>query len=129
MKPMLVALVPGTCDGTRRMTTMVKSRPCWKGLAAALVLCLAAAGPAADGSALAAESPAPATGPQAAQVPVLYSTDLYHPHVDFDDHYDLAQLFSQPEFDIRGIVLDINGNLQRSGQLANFGPRQGEARR
>ena len=39
-------------------------------------------------------------------VPILYSTDLHHPHVDPDDHFDLATLFALPEFDIRGIVLD-----------------------
>ncbi|MCS7239073.1 MAG: nucleoside hydrolase, partial [Thermoguttaceae bacterium] len=39
-------------------------------------------------------------------VPIVYSTDLYHPHDDPDDHFDLATLFSLPEFDIRGIILD-----------------------
>ncbi|MBN2133832.1 MAG: nucleoside hydrolase [Sedimentisphaerales bacterium] len=40
------------------------------------------------------------------KVPILYSTDLHHPHMDPDDHFDLATLFSLPEFDVRGIVLD-----------------------
>ncbi len=40
------------------------------------------------------------------EVPIIYSTDLYHPHGDPDDHFDLATLFSLGEFDIRGIVLD-----------------------
>ena len=51
-------------------------------------------------------------------VPVIYSTDLYHPHVDLDDHFDLVQLFALAELDIRGIILDINGNLGRSGRVA-----------
>jgi hypothetical protein len=46
----------------------------------------------------------------AEKVPILYSTDLYHPHADPDDHYDLATLFALAEFDIRGIILDnVNG--------------------
>ncbi len=39
-------------------------------------------------------------------IPILYSTDLYHPHADPDDHFDLATLFALPEFDIRGVILD-----------------------
>ena len=48
----------------------------------------------------------------AGSVPIIYSTDLFHPHDDPDDHFDLATLFSLPEFDIRAIVLDL-GHLQR----------------
>jgi len=40
------------------------------------------------------------------KVPILHSTDLFHPHGDPDDHYDLAYLFGIDEFDIRGILLD-----------------------
>jgi hypothetical protein len=51
------------------------------------------------------------------KVPVLYSTDLFHPHVDPDDHYDLATLFALEEFDIRGIVLDLGAmQKQRMGR-------------
>jgi Inosine-uridine preferring nucleoside hydrolase len=39
-------------------------------------------------------------------VPIIYSTDLLHPHDDPDDHFDLATLFALDEFDIRAIVLD-----------------------
>jgi len=41
-----------------------------------------------------------------ATVPIIYSTDLYHPHDDPDDHFDLATLFAIREFDIRAIVID-----------------------
>lgn len=44
---------------------------------------------------------------RARSVPVIYSTDLYHPHQDPDDHFDLATLFSIPEFDIRALVFDL----------------------
>jgi len=48
-----------------------------------------------------------------ARVPVIYSTDLLHPHDDPDDHYDLATLFSLPELDVRGIVLDLGERQQQ----------------
>lgn len=53
----------------------------------------------------------------APKVPVLYSTDLYHPHGDPDDHYDLAALFAIQRFDIRGIVIDV----RRGDDVANVG--------
>jgi hypothetical protein len=42
----------------------------------------------------------------AAPIPVIYSTDLMHPHVDPDDHFDLACLLAMPEADLRAVVLD-----------------------
>jgi hypothetical protein len=51
------------------------------------------------------------------KVPIIHSTDLFHPHADPDDHYDLACLFALDEFDIRGIVLDLGGTqAQRPGR-------------
>lgn len=47
-----------------------------------------------------------AVGHGAEPVPIIYTTDLYHPHDDPDDHFDLATLFAIPEFDIRAIVID-----------------------
>lgn len=46
-------------------------------------------------------------------IPILYSSDLYHPHGDPDDHYDLMTLFALPEFDIRGVVLDADPKGER----------------
>ena len=40
------------------------------------------------------------------KVPVIYCTDLFHPHDDPDDHFDIAVLYSLEELDIRGIILD-----------------------
>lgn len=40
------------------------------------------------------------------RIPIVHSTDLFHPHGDPDDHFDLACLFALKEFDIKGIVLD-----------------------
>ncbi|MCX5671804.1 MAG: nucleoside hydrolase [Planctomycetota bacterium] len=53
-----------------------------------------------------------AAGAEAKRVPVVYSTDLYHPHVDADDHVDLATVFALPELDVRAVLLD-NGQWQR----------------
>jgi len=51
--------------------------------------------------------------------PILYSTDLFHPHADPDDHYDLACLFAIPEFDIKGIILDLGATqAERCGRPA-----------
>ncbi len=44
---------------------------------------------------------------KAAEVPIIYTTDLYHPHQDPDDHFDIATLFALPEFKILGIVIDM----------------------
>ena len=44
--------------------------------------------------------------PAGQPVPVIYSTDLMHPHDDPDDHFDLACLYSIPEADVRAIILD-----------------------
>ncbi len=49
-----------------------------------------------------------------AKVPILYSTDLHHPHMDPDDHYDLATLFALPELDVRGIVLDCGAHQRKA---------------
>lgn len=39
-------------------------------------------------------------------VPVIYCTDLFHPHDDPDDHFDLACMYALTEFDIKAIILD-----------------------
>lgn len=49
-------------------------------------------------------------GEPPAKVPVIYSTDLYHPHVDADDHWDIATLLAIEEIDLLGVVLDNAGS-------------------
>lgn len=68
---------------------------------------------------LPAHSPGAAVETQGvARVPVLYCTDLFHPHEDPDDHFDLATLYALPEIDVRGIVLDQGERqLQRPGRI------------
>ena len=51
-------------------------------------------------------------------VPVIYCTDLFHPHDDPDDHFDLATLYAMPELDIKGVVLDQGRKqLERPGRI------------
>ncbi len=60
----------------------------------------------------------PATHAQPARIPILYSTDLLHPHDDPDDHFDLATLLALTEFDLRAIILDLGERQkQRSGRV------------
>jgi hypothetical protein len=57
-------------------------------------------------------------GEASSKIPVIYCTDLFHPHDDPDDHFDLATLYSIPEFDLRGIVLDQGDKqLLRPGKI------------
>jgi len=53
-----------------------------------------------------------------ARVPLIYSTDLLHPHDDPDDHFDLATLFCLPELDVKAILLDQGAaQAKRSGRV------------
>jgi hypothetical protein len=71
-------------------------------------------GGALCGGGLALASAATATRP----VPVIYCTDLFHPHDDPDDHFDLAALYAMPELDLKGIVLDQGRKqLERPGRI------------
>ena len=40
-------------------------------------------------------------------IPLIHITDLYHPPQDPDDQLDLATVLALPEFDLRGVVLDV----------------------
>lgn len=48
-----------------------------------------------------------ATGAKGRRIPLVHVTDLYHPPQDPDDHIDLATILALPEYDLRGVVLDI----------------------
>ena len=59
-----------------------------------------------------------AGGEDLRSVPVIYCTDLFHPHDDPDDHFDLATLYAMPELDIKGVVLDQGRKqLERPGRF------------
>lgn len=60
------------------------------------------------------------------RVPIIYSTDLYHPPTDPDDHFDTAVLFAMKEFDIRCVILDNGlGRQVEPGVKAEFKHRIG----
>lgn len=62
----------------------------------------------AAGSALPGRgSAAPAGARTDGRIPLLHITDLYHPPQDPDDHLDLATIAALPEYDLRGVVLDV----------------------
>ena len=42
-----------------------------------------------------------------ARIPVIYSTDLYHPPADPDDHYDLAILSCLEELEVKALIFDV----------------------
>jgi len=53
------------------------------------------------------------------KVPIIHSTDLFHPHGDPDDHYDLACLFAMPELDVKEVILDLGAEqAKRCGRPA-----------
>ena len=41
------------------------------------------------------------------KVPVIDCTDLYHPHQDVGDNFDIVAAYALPQIDLRAIVLDI----------------------
>jgi pyrimidine-specific ribonucleoside hydrolase len=68
-------------------------------------LVLAASASIRAGEASAAASP---NGPP---LPVIHCTDLLHPYVDPDDHFDLATLYAIQGIDLKAVILD-QGRLQ-----------------
>jgi len=52
-------------------------------------------------------------------VPVIYCSDLFHPHDDPDDHFDLACLYAIRQLDVKVIILDQGRKQQqRPGSVA-----------
>jgi hypothetical protein len=47
------------------------------------------------------------SAPPAARIPLIHTTDLYHPPQDPDDQIDLATVLTLEEYDLLGVVLDI----------------------
>jgi len=60
----------------------------------------------------------PTTAPVGERIGIIYGSDLFHPHNDPDDHFDLATLFALPGLDLRAVLLDL-GNRQKdkSGRI------------
>ncbi|MCA9426706.1 MAG: nucleoside hydrolase [Candidatus Omnitrophica bacterium] len=57
-------------------------------------------------------------------VPVIHHTDLYHPHNDPDDHWDLATLYGlmmRGNIDLKGIFIDHPLNAARESNEPTWG--------
>ncbi|GHT22574.1 hypothetical protein FACS189419_05330 [Planctomycetales bacterium] len=48
-----------------------------------------------------------ANGQETKKIPVIYSSDLFQPPDDPDDHYDVATLFMMQEFDVKAFIFDL----------------------
>lgn len=49
-----------------------------------------------------------------ARIPLIHTTDLYHPPQDPDDQLDLATIAALSAFDLKGVVLDITDRFLRA---------------
>jgi hypothetical protein len=64
------------------------------------------------------------TVPTAKRIPVIYSTDLFQPPEDPDDHYDLAILASLPELDVRAVIFDMATSRRKPEEVGLGALRQ-----
>lgn len=70
-------------------------------------------------TALASRAEGQETVPEAAVVkrrPVIDITDLYHPHQDRGDNFDLISAYSLPEVDLRAVIFDVTDRYRRPYQ-------------
>ena len=51
------------------------------------------------------------------RIPLIYSTDLFQPPDDPDDHYDLAMLFSLEEIEIKALIFDLASPRRQSSEV------------
>jgi len=51
---------------------------------------------------------ASSTNEKQQRIPMIYSTDLFHPPEDPDDHYDLAMLAGLDEIDVKAFIFDLS---------------------
>ncbi|GHT17048.1 hypothetical protein AGMMS4956_20340 [Bacteroidia bacterium] len=58
------------------------------------------------------------------QIPIIYSSDLFHPPGDIDDHYDLVVLFMMQEFDIKALIFDISTASRQPNDIGLAALRQ-----
>lgn len=61
-------------------------------------------------------------------VPVIDCTDLYHPHQDPGDNFDILTAYALPEIDLKAVVLDVTEDFRQPSALAGehpdpYGPR------
>ena len=61
----------------------------------------------------------PATAPRGKKppprtVPVIDCTDLYHPHQDVGDNFDIIAPYAMPEIDLRAVILDVTDRFRQA---------------
>ena len=56
-------------------------------------------------------------------VPLVYCSDIFHPAMDPDDHFDLAAVFRFPELDLKAVILDGHALRGERDQLTSTGGR------
>lgn len=64
----------------------------------------------------------PARAEEPARIPLIHTSDLYHPYQDLDDHFDLAAVYAIPEYDLRAIVLDNTTKFLKEGRSPGAAP-------
>jgi hypothetical protein len=55
------------------------------------------------------------------KIPVIDITDLYHPHQDVGDNFDLIAAYGLPEIDLKAVILDIT-QVFHNGKWAKLDP-------
>jgi hypothetical protein len=61
---------------------------------------------------------------EAKRIPFIYSTDLFQPPQDPDDHYDLAVLATLKEFDLKAIIFDLSTSGRKPEEIGLTALRQ-----
>lgn len=59
--------------------------------------------------------------------PVIDCTDLYHPHQDPGDNFDIITPFALPEIDLKAVILDVTDefrNTPKEKYIQHHGPRE-----
>ncbi len=51
--------------------------------------------------------------PSIKRFPIIDVTDLYHPHQDVGDNFDLIAAYSLPEVDLRAVILDAHDSFRK----------------
>lgn len=58
-------------------------------------------------------SVAVAGGEAPSRVPIIDVTDLYHPHQDCGDNWDLVAAYALPEVNLKAVILDCTGEFRK----------------
>jgi len=51
------------------------------------------------------------------RIPIIDCTDLYHPHQDVGDNFDIVAAYALPEIDLRAVILDVTNRFRPPDSL------------